>query len=139
MGESNPEELVAFLKQRAGDALRGVAHYYEDGYELLYVRDDVAHRYTDDHFEQLFGTIREEMSEQTVQESAYNLGTLHCTMRLFDDGIVLNFSQGERVGTSVSLDPEAASNLTTFTYECIRHIHRASPESVTTEPNWLKR
>jgi hypothetical protein len=49
------------------------------------------------------------MSKRTQQESVYELGRLHCGVRLFDEGIVLTFSQGDRVGTSVSLDPEAAA------------------------------
>jgi hypothetical protein len=139
MADEERSEIVRFLKQRAGDNLRGVAHYHEDGYELLYVRDDVARRYDDDRFAELFSTIREEMSERAQQESVYELGRLHCTVRLFDEGIVLNFSQGDRLGTSVSLDPEAASNLTTFAYECIRRLHRDSPQTVVAEPAWLNK
>ena len=131
-------QFVGFLKRQAGENLRGVAHYYEDGYELLYAREDVSRRYDEDRFEELFSTIRKEMSERTQQESVYELGTLHCTVRLFDDGIVLNFSQGDKIGTSVSLDPEVASNLTNFAHECIRHLHRDTVQTVAAEPEWLK-
>ncbi|MFW5929553.1 MAG: hypothetical protein ACOCT0_03950, partial [Halobacteriota archaeon] len=47
------ERLVSYLESEVGDALRAVGRYDRDGYEVLYIRRDVAEEYDADDIEQI--------------------------------------------------------------------------------------
>jgi hypothetical protein len=65
----------------------------------------------------------------------YNIGHHHCTVRTYDRAVPLHFPQGEELGTVVTLDPEAASELNRFIALCLREL-AATGQDIEHAPKW---
>ncbi|WP_135853305.1 DUF7522 family protein [Halorussus salinus] len=131
------EPLVDFLRSKAGDSLRGVIRYDSDDYRFLYVRTDVTEAYGGtSNFEAVVRQYREAEPTESKQEGTLYAGNHHVTVRLYDDAAILHFPQGEEYGTIVSVDPNVAQGLSTFTYDCLERIFRDSPQRISNVPDW---
>ncbi|WP_135830386.1 DUF7522 family protein [Halorussus halobius] len=119
MSEKPAEALTEFLRERVGDHLRSVVRYDEDGAELVYVRDDVAERYSTAATERVFQDVRLEGMGKPHQEGLYDHGSLNCTVRSFDDAVEMHFPHDETTGVAVSLDGEVFAINNTFIGECL--------------------
>ncbi|WP_435125724.1 hypothetical protein [Halobaculum sp. D14] len=135
--ERNP--VVAFLETAAGPLLRGAWQYNHDDYYTLYLRDDVADRYSDTDFEALFDALRTSGPRDDVLEQLGEIGRLHCDVRMYDGAVTLHILQRDDVGTLVSLDPDAATDLTSFVNQLIRELHSHSPQEFDAAPTWMDR
>lgn len=129
MAISASRQLVEFLQDQAGSALRSAAHYDTDGYEFLYLRDDVADQYTKDELRVVFETLSNEHATATEQQQVLHLGQHCCSVQVYDEGIMLNFAQTDTVRTLITLDPEAGRNLMTFIKNCLDQLAYVSPYS----------
>ncbi|WP_336034555.1 hypothetical protein [Halobacterium yunchengense] len=115
------DELVDALHEHAGDALRVVAEYDRDGYDLRYVRDDVGAR---------LGTRADAIHRDLVLEGIsrehleglFDAGRLHCTMHRFDQLTAFHFADAEHTGLFVSVDSDADVPLATFADACWRSL-----------------
>lgn len=128
--------LVEFLQTRAADYLRGAVHYSADDYESLYMRPDVDDLYSAEKMEELFRYYRRKNREQNSDEP-FDLGNNHCTVDFYDDAILFHFTQGEEVGTVITLDPEAGRDIIQFITECIALLHEDSPQEISHVPEWV--
>lgn len=115
------EALLDALRREAGHALRVVATYDREGYEAVYVRDDVETRLSEraeavhedlvlrgigrDHLEDLFGA-----------------GDLQCSMHRFEELTAFHFPAAAYTGLFVSVDSDAEVELATFAGTCKRHM-----------------
>lgn len=117
--ESQSEALTEFLEEYVGDHLRSVIHYDEDGGEILYVRDDVADKYTEKEVEKIVRDVRLEAVEKPHQESLYAHGPLNVTVRSFEDAVEMHFPNDETSGTAVALDGEVFAIHNTFIGQCM--------------------
>ena len=126
-----------FLREQAGEHLRGAIHYSADEYVSLYLRDDVRDLYTSEKMEELVAYFRQENRNQTSEEP-FDLGTRHCTVNFFDDALLFHFTQGENVGTVITFEPEAGRDIVGFITECLRQLHYNSPQEILKAPTWLK-
>lgn len=113
------ESLTEFLKECVGDHLRSVIFYDDHGGEVLYVRDDVADKYTDEDIHEVVQDVRLEAVEKPHQESLYAHGSLNCTLRSFGDAIELHFPHDKTSGTAVALDGEVFPMHNTFVDQCL--------------------
>ena len=129
--------LVEFLQTRADDYLRGAVHYSADDYETLYMRADVDDLYSPENMEELFRYFRHKNRDQNRKEP-FDLGNDHCTVDFYDDAILFHFTQGEEVGTVITLDPEAGRDIVQFITECIELLHRDSPQEISNAPEWIR-
>ena len=68
-------------------------------------------------------TVHAPIQPHIVEERAFPFGNSYVTVRRFEEAIIVHFPTGSNRGVVVSLEPEAASNLTTFMIECLRRIH----------------
>ncbi len=73
---------------------------------------------------------------QTRQEGLYEVGSLYCTIRAFDDALVVHFIQGDTRGTMISLDPATAPGLTDFVYDVLGILHEHSDQEIDRAPEW---
>jgi hypothetical protein len=64
--------------------------------------------------------LRPEASQN--EEQSFPFGDLHATVRVFDDAIILHFPVAANQGVVVSLEPDAARQLTTFINRCQQQI-----------------
>ncbi|WP_335998526.1 DUF7522 family protein [Halorientalis halophila] len=136
MPKSAANELVEFLDDRAGEYLRGAVHYSESDYEVLYLRDDVNERYTDETLAELFEYYREQ-NRAREREKPFDLGNDHCTVDFYDEAILFHFTQGDDVGTVITLDPGAGRDVNQFIVECLEQLHRNSPQRIDAAPDWI--
>lgn len=136
MPEQSATRLVNFLEEQAGEYLRGAIHYSGDEYVSLYMRDDVDALYSSEKMEELREYYRQETLNQTDEEP-FDLGTNHCTVNFYDDAILFHFSQGDEIGTVITLEPEAGRDIVGFITECLKQLHYNSPQNIAKAPNWL--
>jgi len=103
---SDADAVVDRLRREFGDALRSVTHYSADGYEDLYVRDDVESGYADDRMERIAEETRMEALQSTYLRDLFKPvhGDFECTVRFFADGVEINYTVSETRGFAVGLD-----------------------------------
>lgn len=135
MSKDAASKLVEFLQSRAGEYLRGAVHYTGDDYEVLYLRDDVEQKYSEADLDALFSYWRRRNAGQG--DEPFSLGNLHSTVQLYDGGLLFHFTQGDELGTVITLDPEAGRDIVTFVTECLEQLHRHSPQTIANAPDWL--
>lgn len=112
-------ELQSIVTDRFGEALRSVASYDDDGFDLRFVRDDVDALYDDRDYARVFRTLRLEAMDRPTQDSLYAHGTLLCTYRVYEDATVIHAATSETEGVLVSVDAEANVDLQVTTDEIV--------------------
>jgi hypothetical protein len=127
MSSAIAEELASYLDQQAGDSLRAVGHYSADDYEVVHLRDDLRQQYTDDEIEGIVEGLRWESFGKSTQEGQFHLGPLNCSIKAFEEAVVMHFPYDDKRGTLVSLDSGAARDLLQFIDECLTRIERTQP------------
>ena len=135
--QESASHLVKFLTNQAGNHLRGAIHYFEDGYDSLYLREDVEELYSDAKMEELAEYYRQQSTVQNAEEP-FSLGNCHCNISCYDDAILFHFAQGDNVGTVITLDPEVGSDILGFITRCLKILHAESPQTIDNAPNWLR-
>ncbi|ELZ24107.1 hypothetical protein C475_12697 [Halosimplex carlsbadense 2-9-1] len=111
------QPFVQLVHNRAGDAFRGAVRYDNDGWEALYLRDDV----TTEELKSALPAIadRARASESIVPAERYDrLGDRQATVELHDRAAVLHFRESEGSGIVVSLDRDVAQGLGQFVNSC---------------------
>lgn len=131
--------LVEYLQDRAGEALRVVFHYdpRSEGYEILYMREDIRDEYTEPELERHFDTFRRDSHLAEVQEGELSTGNHHCSIRVFDETLLFNFTHGPDVNTIVSIDPMVGRNLLKFVADSLEHVYAESPDISNRAPRWV--
>jgi hypothetical protein len=101
--------LEAFFGERAGDDLRSIIAYDEDDHELVFLRDDVAAKYTNDELCEAIDGSRLESLYSPIYEDVYadDHGEFQCLIQCFDDVIEINFALGDGEGAAVAIDATA--------------------------------
>jgi hypothetical protein len=111
------DSVTTDLRAEAGDALRVVATYDTDGYDVVYCRDDVTGR-----MEDVAADIHDDLVLQGVGrehlESLFQAGDLHCSVHRFDEVTAFHFLAGEYTGMFVSIDTDANVRLASFADTC---------------------
>lgn len=114
-----PYRLAAFLREQVGDGLRSVIYYDPEGYEVVFVREDVT-GYDDRTVEDIVTDLRADSYEQDIREDLHGHGSVNCTVWVFEEAIEMHFVAGERRGLAVALDAETFLAQRTFVGECLR-------------------
>jgi len=121
-------ELHRFIEEQAGGAYRTAFRYTMDDWEAIYVRDDVATRQLKREVPRIIKRARE--SQSLLQEETYSaLGELQATTEVHTDGVILHFHEAPEEGTVVSLDKEAARQLSDFLSGCTKILTSQPPGS----------
>ena len=115
--------------------MRAVAHYDHNSADIR-TADGVGDGVTDDHVQEIIDDLRLQDVSQTRQESLFDVGSLYCTIRAFDDALVVHFIQGDARGTMISLEPSTAPGLTEFIYDVLGILHEHSEQEINRAPQW---
>jgi hypothetical protein len=96
--DETDRELVPFLERAVGDGLRAAGVTTDDGYEILFVRDDVVEKLAaDGDFRAAADEIADELVfrelEREYQRRLFGLGDRRCSVEVFDDGVVFLFPE----------------------------------------------
>ncbi|MCG1002329.1 MULTISPECIES: hypothetical protein [Halobacterium] len=113
--------LVAKLRQQADDALRVVAEYDRDGYDIRYAREDIGAR-LDEQAEDIHRNLVLEGISRTHLEDLFDAGDLRCSMHRFDEVTVFHFPDDEYTGLFVSVDSNVDIPLASFTDTCWKSL-----------------
>jgi len=117
MPDERYQPLLQLVHNRAGDAFRGAVRYDADGWDALYLRDDVA----TESLKRALPTITERAcaDRSIVPDDQYDrLGQHHATVELYDHAAVLHFREATDSGIVVSLDRDVAQGLGQFVNSC---------------------
>jgi hypothetical protein len=135
---SHPDPLVDFLLDTTGDRLYVVLQYDELGWELRYVREEVRERIAawEDSLDAIVGQFRAEADRSAEREGLFDVGSFYCTLHLYEDLILIHFSQPGHEGVLFGYDPDAAANLTSFVELCLPRIRQHALPDVGEPPAW---
>ena len=117
--------LSAYLNERVGELLRGVAHYQRDELEVVYLRDDIWERRHHEEVNKMLTRIKQEGAAE--EEQSFPFGHLHATLRIFDETIFMHFPIEDQTGVVVAFEPEVARSLNSFVGDCLDHIYDEYP------------
>jgi hypothetical protein len=106
MHVSEPETLVAELRALDGDGLRTVATYDREGYDFLYLRDDVTAR-RDDKADDIHDELVLQGLGTEYLEDLFEGGPLECSLHRFEDLTAIHFIDDAYTGLFVSVDSDA--------------------------------
>lgn len=123
MVQERARRLVEFCDRRAGQYLRGVFVYDDDGIEVVTLRDDVRAVYSDDGLAALAEAARRVQAiGSRVGAAGPAMGDVEAHVHAFENAVVLQLPVDETAGIVVSFDSEAGSQLARFIQECIEQL-----------------
>ena len=110
--------LLDLLKDEVGDKLRAVGRYDKEGYDALYIRDDVAAEFTQEDIEEIHhDMVLKGLGNQHI-ESLFNDEELECSIYQFEDSVRLHFVNNDYLGYYVSFDYDGEVNPSRIVDEC---------------------
>jgi len=111
-------ELVDLLKREVGDDLRAVGRYDKEGYDVLYIREDVANEFSQEDIEEIHHEmVLKGLGNQHI-ESLFNDEVLECSIYQFEDSVRLHFVNDDYLGYYVSFDYDGDVNPSRIVDEC---------------------
>ncbi|MGB9987240.1 DUF7522 family protein [Salarchaeum japonicum] len=132
MGDAH-RQLHRFVEERAGDTYRTMFYYTADDWETIYVRDDVATDHLRDTVPEIIERTRE--ARALVREEDYEtLGETTATTEVHESGVIIHFPEEDHRGVLVSLDPDAARQLTGFVSHCVTILHSPTASAFKARP-----
>lgn len=130
-----PKELIEYLHDKLGENLRSVAHYNRDS-AVIEPNDELDDQPSEERIADIMEDLRLQDIGRTRQEDLYSVGALYCTLRAFDDALILHFIQGDARGTLISIEPVTAPGLTDFIYDVLNILHNYSDQTISSTPHW---
>ena len=104
--------LQHFFKQRTDGNLRSVVKYEQDSHDIVYLRGDVAERYTATEIESAVDGSRLDSLSSPIYENTFSEdhGELTCLVQCFEEVVEMNYVLEDGVGAAVALDAEAMAD-----------------------------
>ena len=115
---SDTHRWVQKLHEEAGDALRSVAKYGEEDYEMLYLRENVDAIYSEDELDKVFDDLRLEGWGRATLQELFNAGPLECSIYGFDEAMMFHFVDDGFKGALVTYDRNAGVETEEFIQAC---------------------
>lgn len=130
-----PKEILEYLQSSLGTEVRAVAHYDRDSVAIE-TGDDSDRRFNEEGLEEIIDDLRLQDIGQFNQEYLYEAGSLYCTLRAFENALILHFPQGDNRGTLLSLEPTTAPNITDFISTVLDLLQDYSDQEISHGPEW---
>ena len=89
MVDDSYAQLKPYLKDRAGEYLRGIAVYTSEDYTLRYIRDDLRTHRVESEIETMIDRLRQESLVR--EQRSFPFGGLQGIVRSFDEAMVMHF------------------------------------------------
>lgn len=104
--------LQSFFEEQANGYLRSIVKYEQRDYEVVFLRDDVAERYSPAELEDSLDDMLMESFSAGIYENTFSddHGDLTCMVKCFENAVEMNFVLTDGVGTAVGLDAEAMAD-----------------------------
>lgn len=119
MASDAAERLAASCRQRVGDGLRTVVEYDSDGFEVVFIREELRDVYDGSEYGELIREAVEvqEAVQRTDTESG-PLGPEEATVHAFEQAFVFQFPVERSRGVIVSIDRDVGRFLGEFVNSC---------------------
>lgn len=106
MAVQRVKRLTEFLQEEVGDQLRSVIAYSEEGYNIVFLRDDLQGVYTDEDLDQIMESSRLEAFERPLILDSYadDHGGLTCQVKCFEHAVEVNIILTEFAGIAIGMD-----------------------------------
>ena len=112
--------FVDALQDELDGALRAVAEYDENGYTIVFMREDVRATYEDADIQNIHGNVVLDTISAEFLEDLFDAGSLTCSLQLFDDAAMCSFPREGYDGLFVSFDADADVSLLSLRRTCER-------------------
>jgi hypothetical protein len=121
LGEQS--ELIAFCRERVGDAFYGVIAYWADDYEVVHINDQIRAVITDDQVRSLVESSREIHRAVTDAGRVDSVvGQPRTVLTEFQNMLTVGVPIDETRGVVVAFDPSVGSNFTNFSRQLAGRI-----------------
>ncbi|WP_188424866.1 hypothetical protein [Haloferax sulfurifontis] len=109
MATKMASRLEEYFEERTNGNLRSIVKYNQDSHDVVYLRDDVADRYTEDNIKKAVDESRLDSLTAPVYKDTFaeDHGELTCLVQCFENVIEMNFVLRDGVGAAIALDAEA--------------------------------
>lgn len=112
------KQLVDFLKKEVGDRLRAVGRYNKEGYDAMYIREDVAKEFSQQDIEEIHHEmVLKGLGNQHI-EALFNDENLACSIYQFETSVRLHFVTEDYRGYYVSFDYDSEINPSKIVDDC---------------------
>ena len=122
MSKEDVEELTPYLKETAGEYLRGVVWYEGEEYVIRYIRDDLRTQRLKSEVDKIIDRLRRE--SRAGERRSFPFGEVNGIVRSFEEAMVMHFPSSQGRGTVVTFDPDVARQLNTFIGSCLDRIDK---------------
>jgi hypothetical protein len=101
-----------FFEEHAGEHLRSIVRYDRDGYEIVFLRDDVAAQYDDQELDNAIDQNRLDSLTSPVYEDVFakDHGEMRCLVQCFENTLDMNLILDDGIGAIVTLDAAAIAD-----------------------------
>lgn len=114
--EKKASRLGGFLQSRLGDSLRAVGFYSSTEIEMMFVRDDLSGRYSEDILDSFIHSSKE--IQHNLQLIDEGMGQPEASLHVLDAGLVIQFHYPTDDLIFFSMERDVGSDLTGFIDEC---------------------
>lgn len=118
MPKDAARRLEQYVKEAVGDDLRTVVLITEDGWEGIYLREDLKQEYSKSVYGETVELFRPTKDTQFSSDLTLPLGTRHAAIFHHDEAFVMRFRYSWDKHILVSVSPEAGHDLLEFLGDC---------------------
>lgn len=123
----NPEELVAFLRERLGDDFRSLVEYRADDQTIHYVKEGIDSEHAEARLQRIRHLYEGEVAAGPPVAEDVGFGPLYASTHIFGGAIVIHVLDATGSAIGFSVDHRVGGNLTTFVRECIEVLYDNHP------------
>ncbi|AJF26827.1 hypothetical protein SG26_14375 [Haloarcula sp. CBA1115] len=118
MPHESTAELEDYAHSTVDEALRTIAILYEDGCEVVYIRDNLKGKYSKEEYYAVADTFREipELTESKTEDAP--LGSKQSLVHYHEEAYVFQFPHEQCHSILLSVDPTVGSRLKSFITGC---------------------
>ncbi|MDY6819677.1 MAG: hypothetical protein SVG88_13540 [Halobacteriales archaeon] len=122
----SPDPLVPFLRERAGELLRGVARYDSQEYRLTYRRQDIDPEVAHECLRTIYQNLQTARGDESPLDQ--HLGAKQANVQVRENGVVIALFESSSKGVLIALDPEASQELISFIQRCLQYSTVDTPK-----------
>lgn len=118
MAKNAARRLKRYVQEKCGDDLRTVVLITEDGWDGIYLRDDLKEEYTESVYGETVELFRPMADTESSSDLTLPLGTRHAAIFHHEKAFVMRFRYSWNEHILVSISPDAGHELLDFLGDC---------------------
>lgn len=122
MAKEAAHRITRYVREKCGDGLRTVALVTADGWDGIYLRDDLKEQYGKSTYTEAVEIFRPTETTDFSNDVTLPLGSRHASVFFHEDAFVIRFRYSLDEYILVSIGPEAGRDLLEFIDDCKRIV-----------------